>query len=111
VTLPGSVRRLVSLLVAIVTGPGAAILDTGRGFDDMGVLVTGLVFGGALSAFVAGRVRPGWLVLLVLVAGLPVPGAELVAGGTPVAFAATVLAAIGVGIGAIATRLVTPQAT
>jgi hypothetical protein len=111
VTVRGSVRRLLSLLVAIVTGLGAAILDTGRGFDDMGVLVTGLVFGGALSAVVAGRVRPGWLVLLALLAGLPVPLAEFTAGGSPVAFAATVLAAIGVGIGAIATRLMAPQTT
>lgn len=109
--LQASVRRVFSVLIAIVTGLGAAILDTGPGFDDMGVLVTGLLFGSALAAFVAGRVRALWLVLLVLLAGLPVPVAELIANGSPVAFAATVLAAIGVGIGAIAARVMAPQRT
>jgi hypothetical protein len=99
-------RPLLSILLAAVTGLAAAMLDTSRGFDDMGVLVTGLVLGAGLAGFVAGPLPASWIVLLALLAGLPVPVAELLAGGTPVAFAATVLAAIGVAVGWFAARLV-----
>jgi hypothetical protein len=75
------------------------------------VLVVGLVLGSSLAAFIAGPVRPAWIALLALVAGLPVPVAELVAGGSPVAFAATALAAVGATIGWAAARAVAPQGT
>ena len=104
-------RPLLSSLLAAVTGLAAAMLDTSRGFDDMGVLVTGLVLGAGLAGFVAGPLPASWIVLLALLAGLPVPVAELLAGGTPVAFAATVLAAVGATVGWFAARLVaTPPA-
>ena len=98
-------RPLLSILLAAVTGLAAAMLDTSRGFDDMGVLVTGLVLGAGLAGFVAGPLPASWIVLLALLAGLPVPMAELLAGGTPVAFAATVLAAVGAIIYGIAIRV------
>ena len=59
-TFGAPIRRLVGLAIAIATGLGSAILDTGPGFDDTGVLVTGLVVGSALAAFTAGRAPLPW---------------------------------------------------
>jgi hypothetical protein len=102
-------RPLLGLAIAAVTGLAGAAVDTSRGFDDTGVLVAGLVLGAAIAALAAGRTGWGWLVLLVLAVGLPVPVAEALAGGQLAAFAAIVFAAAGVAVGGAAARLGVPE--
>jgi hypothetical protein len=105
----GQARPLLAVVVAIAVGVVAAVIDTIPHFDDTGVLAVGLLLGGALAAVVAGRVRAPWLVVLVIAAGFPVPIAEIAGGGSAAAFAATLFAAIGVTVGAIAARAASPR--
>jgi hypothetical protein len=102
-------RRWLGLAVALATGLAGAYLDTRPGFDDTGLLVFALLIGGTVAAAVAGRVGPLWIATLIAAVGLPVPVAELAAGGSAASLAAVAVAAIGVAAGVGITRLLHPR--